>query len=105
MHALYLFTERSHVQKLTTEHPKLNKMKVKASVISATNAENKELATHAVECLTEYVEALYTCVCARSHARTSFGGGVACLYMDACILMFVCVCVCMEHVRAHVRHS
>ena len=85
MHALYMFTERSHVQKLTTELPKLNKMKVKASVISAKNGENKELATHAADLLTESVEALYTCDCARSHARTSFGGGVACLYMDACI--------------------
>ena len=85
MHALYMFTERSHVQKLTTELPKLNKMKVKASVIAAENGEDKELATLAADSLTKSVEALYTCDCAHSHARTSFGGGVACLYMDACI--------------------
>ena len=80
-----MFTERSHVQKLTTELPKLSKMKVKAVVVSATDVENKELAVLAAERLSESVAALYTCDCARSHARTSFGGGVVCLYVDACI--------------------
>ena len=71
------------MQKLTAELPKLNKMKVKAGVVAKTDTENKELASLAIERLTESVEALYTCECARSHARPSCGGGVACLYVNA----------------------
>ena len=82
-------TERSYVQKLTTELPKLNKMKVKAGVVAQTDTENKELASLAFGRLTESAQALYTCECARSHARTSCGGGFACLYVDA----FACLCV------------
>ena len=66
-----MFTERSRVQKLTAELPKLSKMKVKAGVVAKTDTENKELASLAIERLTESVEALYKCECARSHARTS----------------------------------
>ena len=73
------------MQKLTAELPKLNKMKVKAGVVAKTDTENKSFAALAIARLTESGEALYDCESARSHARTSFGGGVACLYMDACI--------------------